>query len=89
MAESAKKRIVAVNARGLRIGESHPRAVLTDHEVDLLLELRAERKSYGWLAVTFEISKSQVARICRGDSRSQVPDAWRPERRALGRGRRG
>lgn len=76
-----------MNVSGSRIGESHPRAVLTDHEVDLLLELRAERKSYGWLAVTFEISKSQVARICTGKSRSQVPDAWRPERRAVGSGK--
>lgn len=34
---------VKINERGRRIGESHPRAVLSDHEVDLLLTLLAER----------------------------------------------
>lgn len=36
-------RIVAVNERGARIGEGHPKATLTDHEVDLLRELLDER----------------------------------------------
>lgn len=31
------------NALGRRIGEDHPRAVLTDHEVDLLCVFLAER----------------------------------------------
>lgn len=31
------------NAFGRRIGEDHPRAVLTDHEVDLLCMFLAER----------------------------------------------
>lgn len=33
-------RYVAVNAAGLRIGEGHPRARLTDHKVDLMRTLR-------------------------------------------------
>lgn len=48
-------KFVKVNEAGRRVGESHPRAVLTDHEVDLLLELldyREEqiekRKEEGW-----------------------------------------
>lgn len=32
------------NAQGRRIGDSHPRAVLTDHEVALLAELLDERE---------------------------------------------
>jgi hypothetical protein len=35
---------VKFNEHGRRIGESHPRAVLSDHEVELLLELLAERE---------------------------------------------
>lgn len=35
----SKKLHVAVNEHGRRIGESHPRAKLTDHEVDLMREL--------------------------------------------------
>lgn len=67
----------AVNERGMRIGESHPGAVLTDHEVDLLLELRDEGYSYSWLAEKFEVSKGTVAKICTGQRRCQHPAAWR------------
>lgn len=73
-------RWVAVNDRGRVIGESHPNAVLTDHEVDLLLELRAEGLSYDRLAGIFEVSKSCVARICRGDHRSQIAARFRRAR---------
>mgnify|MGYP007026551921 CR=1 FL=1 len=34
---------VKINEHGRRIGEDHPRAVLLDHEVDLLLGLLGER----------------------------------------------
>lgn len=77
-------RMVAVNDRGLPIGESHPRAVLTDHEVGLLLELRGEGYSLSWLATTFEVSKSCVAKICRGEHRAQIAVGYR---RARGQGR--
>lgn len=36
---------VKTNEKGRRIGESHPRAVLSDHEVDLLHDLLAEREA--------------------------------------------
>lgn len=75
--KSAKNRMVAVNERGQRIGESHPRAVLTDHEVELLLELRAEGFSYGWLARKFEVHKQTVAKICTGTRRSQIAAIFR------------
>lgn len=34
---------IKLNERGRRIGESHPRAILSDHEVELLLELLIAR----------------------------------------------
>lgn len=34
---------VKVNDCGRRIGEDHPRAVLLDHEVDLILDMLSER----------------------------------------------
>lgn len=73
----ATPRRIAVNERGMRIGESHPGAVLTDHEVDLLLELRDEGYSYSWLASKFEVSKGTVAKICTGQRRCQHAAAWR------------
>ncbi len=36
---------VKVNECGRRIGEDHPRAVLSDHEADLLFTLLAEREA--------------------------------------------
>lgn len=67
------KRVVQLNERGNRIGESNPNAVLTDHEVSLMLQLREEGYSYGWLATKFECSKSAVQSICNGSRRAQVP----------------
>lgn len=64
-------RLVAVNDQGLRIGETHPRAVLTDHDVVLLLELRAEGYSYRWLGEKFEIHYTHARRICLGQGRAQ------------------
>jgi hypothetical protein len=80
-------KLIAVNERGLAIGESHPRAVLSDLEVGLLLELRDEvdeagrpRFSLAWLAMKFEVSKSCVAKIVSGQHRAQIPVAWRRAR---------
>ena len=59
---------------GNLIGESHHKAVLTNHEVDLLLELREEGKTYVWLAEKFEIPVVSVKSICSGRTRG-VPVA--------------
>lgn len=64
-------RLVAVNDRGQRIGEDHPRANLSDHEVQLLLELRTEGYSYRWLGEKFEIHYTHARRICLGIKRGQ------------------
>ena len=37
--------LVKKNDHGRRIGEGHPRAVLTDHEIDLLIDLLIEREA--------------------------------------------
>jgi len=73
---------VTTNDRGLLIGESHPRAVLTDHEVELVLALRDEGFSYAWIAEKLEVSKGCVAKICSGQRRGQ---AGYRKRRARGK----
>lgn len=81
------QKIARTNEQGNLIGESHPRAELTDHEVDLLLTLRDEdpqRWSYSVLAEKFEVSKGCVAKICSGQRRNQLP-AVDPPRRARAR----
>lgn len=77
------KKLKAVNAAGLPIGEDHPRAKLCNHDVDLILELRAEVRSngdrvwsYGALAVKFECSKSQIRNIVLARQRAQQPDHY-------------
>jgi hypothetical protein len=71
-----KKVPVRVNERGIRIGESHPNARLTDAEVDQLLLDRGppgDRKmSLGALALKWGLSKSGVKAICDGKSRGQI-----------------
>lgn len=69
---------VAVNERGRRVGETHPRAKLTDHEVDLIRELaegelqrnpksgrweRVGAMSYAEIAKKFEVAKDTVESI--------------------------
>lgn len=91
-------KLVKTNGHGRRIGEDHPRAVLTDHEVALLQALLDEREemigvmlfegatqaevdaaltkaclSYRCLAVKFEVCKSTVQKIARGERRCQTP----------------
>lgn len=74
------RRILYLNMRGNRIGESNPMAELTDRDVELLLELREEKHEDGtlkhslqWLADKFEVPKSTVSDICSGRRRGQAP----------------
>ena len=67
---------VATNERGLRIGQDHPNAKLTDIEVDALLRDRgpedAPQMSYLELAKKYGISKSGARYIVNGDRRGQA-----------------
>lgn len=63
--------LVAVNDRGRVIGEDHPRAVLSNHEIYLLLEMHDAGWGYNRLAKKFEIGKSTVRDICKGLNRQQ------------------
>lgn len=71
------RRLVGVNERGYRVAEDHPRARLTDSEVELIRELHGEGMSYVQLAVKFETSKSTIAMICRFERRAEAPVRWK------------
>ena len=64
---------VAVNDAGLRIGEDHQNARYTNGEVEMVLTLRDEGKSYGEIARMVEMPKSTVRDICTGRRRCQYP----------------
>lgn len=64
--------LVRVNDAGRRVGEEHPRARLTDRDVELVLAMRDEGLSHRQLADKFEISRAQVGRILRSETRNQL-----------------
>jgi DNA-binding NarL/FixJ family response regulator len=64
---------VGVNDQGRRVGESHYRAVLSDHEVGQVLMLRTEGWTYRAIALTMEVSKGTVRDIVKGRRRAQFP----------------
>lgn len=77
-------RLVAVNARGHRVGQDHPRARLSDHEVDLIRELAEERGANGkrvWgfrkLAKKFDVSQWTIAAIIYGRCRCESVAGFR------------
>lgn len=61
-----------MNDHGHVVGEGHHRAKLTDHDVWLILELRAGDMRYTDIAEKFEIPKATVASICQGRRRAQT-----------------
>lgn len=69
-----RKRSVGVNDRGHVVGEDHHRAQLTDHEIDLMRELRAEGMSIAVLADKFDCSRASASYICAGKRRQLATD---------------
>lgn len=76
---------VGYNADGLRCGETHHRAKLTDEEVDTILYLHGEGLSFAAIAAKWDagvaISKSTVRDICRGKIRVERPVVFKPLKR--------
>ena len=72
------QKTVAVNEAGLRIGEDHPNAKLTDAEVERIRDLHEfDGMTYKALAEKFEVSKWCIGRICRYERRAQRPTNWK------------
>jgi transposase len=71
------KRIVGVNERGLRVGEDHQHARLTDAECELIRQMHEGGMSYKKLADKFEVGKSTIADIVKMRRRGQFPVDWR------------
>ena len=64
--------IVGLNEHGKRVGESHHRAKLTDHEIDLIRDLYEDGMSVSEIARKFEIQKSHCWDICHYVVRCQT-----------------
>lgn len=69
------------------MGESHPKAKLTDHDIDLIRELATQRNDEGAvvkpglslrvLAEKFEMSKAGIQRIVNCTCRAVLPVRWK------------
>lgn len=72
------RKIVAVNDKGIRIGEHHPHAKLSNADVDRIRELREdEGKTYAEISRVFNVPKSTVSDICKYRRRAQTPSRWK------------
>jgi Mor family transcriptional regulator len=52
-------------ANGYRIGDSHHNARLTDHEVELIRQLRGDGMKVSDLAHKFSVSKGYISKVLR------------------------
>lgn len=59
------RRYVGISEAGARCGEDHPRARLTDREVDLVFALREAGLRYQDIADKLDVGKSTVADILK------------------------
>ena len=70
----SKKHFVGVNSNRRRVGEGHPRAVLSDADCNLIREIYAEGfASYRTLARQFEVSRVTIRDIVTGRRRGDEP----------------
>lgn len=73
-------RMVGVNERGLRVGEDHQNARLTDGECEVIRQLHEQGMSYKKLADKFGVGKSTIRDIVVYRRRGQFPSGWREVR---------
>lgn len=66
------KRVIRINASGLRVGEDHQNAKLTDQEVDRMRELHEQGVTVTELARMFEVSKGTACDIVSYRRRAQT-----------------
>lgn len=73
---------VEYNRKGYRIGETHHRAKLTNHEVALIFELREQGLTIARIAEKMECGSTTVWKILQGQLRGQ--STYRREKSRMG-----
>lgn len=74
---SAATRLVAINEYGLRIGQYHHNAKLSDVDVDLVRSLHEQGATYRELEARFRVTRWAIGRICRYERRAQSPAGFK------------
>lgn len=71
-------KMVATNDRGMRIGQYHHNARLSDATVDRIREMHEdEGLGYKKIAKALDLSLRTVRDICRYDRRAQTYEKWK------------
>ena len=75
---TTRKVFIAVDENGVRIGETHPNAKLTDAQVDEMRDLREGKGwSYDQLAEHFDVPYITVQKICTYQRRASTIARWK------------
>lgn len=75
---TSRKVYVAVDENGLRIGETHHAARLTDAQVDEMRDLReGQHWTYDQLAAHFAVPYITVQKICTYERRASTIARWK------------
>ncbi|HEY5993927.1 MAG TPA: helix-turn-helix domain-containing protein [Gallionellaceae bacterium] len=72
-----KPQFVQIGEYGKRIGETHGMAKLTDHEIDLVRQLKEEGMPAAEIAEKFEVSKRYVYKLANFERRASVVAEYR------------
>ena len=78
-----KPALVQIGEYGKRVGETHGRAKLSDHEIDLVRQLKEEGMPAAEIASKMEISKRYVYKVVNFERRASIVAQYR---RVVGRG---
>ena len=70
-------KLIGVNERGLRVGEYHQHAKLSNEDCESIRDLNDQGWSYKRLSERFKVSKSCIAGICQHRRRCCFPTAWK------------
>ncbi len=72
-----KPALIQIGEYGKRVGESHGRAKLTDHEIDLVRQLKEQGMPATEIAEKMEISKRYVYKLANYERRASVLTEFR------------
>ncbi len=72
-----KSKTIQIGEYGKRVGQTHGMAKLTDHEIDLVRQLREQGMPAKEIAEKFEVSKRYVYKLVNYERRASVVAEWR------------
>ncbi len=73
----SKPPLVHIGEYGKRVGETHGRAKLSDHEIDLVRQLKEEGMPAAEIAEKFEVSKRYVYKLANFERRASIVAEYR------------